>query len=288
MCVLKKYSQILMTRQGKRINAAFIICLFLGCEYLHPMDNNGRGVKAIGMANAFVAVSDNLWAINYNPAGLTQITSIQSSAFLIPEQFGLPELRTTALTVAMPFSFATVGLKMEKFGFELYEETELGIAAACKLDKSVSIGVNLNSHRLDIIRYGTERNVLLNVGLLAHVADHVNFGFTFNNITGTTIGKQNEKIPQVYSVGASWLPLNDLLFSIEIEKDVCYPASIKAGIEQIVFDALALRAGVANNPSKYSAGMSARYSFVEFGYAGYSHVDLGWTHQIELSFTIDN
>jgi len=72
-----------------------------------------------------------------------------------------------------------------------------------------------------------------------------------------------------------------------MEKDVRFPASVKMGIEQIVFSAIALQAGVANNPDKYSFGIAARYSIFEFGYAGYSHPDLGWTHQIELSFKLD-
>jgi hypothetical protein len=73
-----------------------------------------------------------------------------------------------------------------------------------------------------------------------------------------------------------------------MEKDIRYPASIKWGIEQIVFDVLAFQAGVANNPEKYSAGITVKYSFFEFGYAGYSHLDLGWTHQIEISFKLDD
>ncbi len=287
MCIQMKYRQILLPRQGKRIVVAFVTCLLISYTHLEAMMNNGLGAKAIGMANTFVAISDNVWAINYNPAGLAQIKGIQCSAFIIPEQFGLPELTTTAISVGVPFSFATFGLKMEKFGFDLYKEIELGIAGAIKLDQNVSIGLNLNLHRLDIDRYGTEQNVTLNGGILARVINNVNVGFNFSNITGTTIGSQNEKTPQVYAIGACWSPLNDLLVSIEIEKDVRYPSSIKAGIEQIVFDVIALRTGVANNPSKYSAGIGVRYSILEFGYAGYSHPDLGWTHQIELTLRLD-
>jgi hypothetical protein len=288
MYVQKKYSQFLSTQQGKRITSIVIICFLMGYTYLCAMENNGRGVKAIGMANSFVAVSDNLWAINYNPAGLVQITNIQCSAFLVPEQFGLPELRTTAISIAIPLSFATLGFKVEKFGFDLYRETELGMACSASLDQNISIGLSLNYYRLDIERYGDVQKVLFDGGILAHVTHNIRMGFNFSNITRVTIGIKDENIPQVCTLGACWFPLDDLQLSLEMEKDVRYPASIKAGIEKIIFCVLALRAGVANNPDKYSAGIAIRHSRFEFGYAGYSHYDLGWTHQIELSLIIDN
>jgi hypothetical protein len=268
--------------------AACLICLLAGTSYLHSLENNGRGTKAIGMANAFVAVSDNLWAVNYNPAGLTQVTGIQCSAFIIPNQFGLPELRTTALAAAVPFSFATFAFKAEKFGFDLYKETEVGMAFALKLDQNISGGLSLNLHRLDIARYGSTQNVLLNGGILAYALKSVKVGFNFNNMMGATVGRLGEKIPQLFALGACWSPLYDLLLSMEMEKDIRYPASIKWGIEQMMFDVLAFHAGVANNPEKYSAGIAVKYSFFEFGYAGYSHLDLGWTHQIEISFKLDD
>ena len=288
MNVHRKYSQFLLPQQGKRIIAVCLICLLSGTSYLHSLENNGSGTKAIGMANAFVAVSDNLWAVNYNPAGLTQITTIQCSAFIIPNQFGLSELRTTALAAAVPFPFATFACKAEKFGFDLYKETEIGMACALKLDQNISGGLTLNLHRLDIARYGSTQNVILNGGILAHALKRVKVGFNFNNIMGASVGRLGEKIPQQFALGTCWSPLDDLLLSLEMEKDIRYPASIKCGIEQIAFNVLAFHAGVANNPEKYSAGIAVKYSFFEFGYAGYSHHDLGWTHQIDISIKLDD
>ena len=72
MLLIKKYTQILLTQQVKRLGYAFIASLSIGHSHVFAMENNGRGTKAIGMANAFVAVSDNCWAISYNPAGLVR------------------------------------------------------------------------------------------------------------------------------------------------------------------------------------------------------------------------
>jgi hypothetical protein len=122
---------------------------------------------------------------------------------------------------------------------------------------------------------------------MAHILERVDVGFSANNITAAHLGRTGEKMPQVMNLGACWHPYHDLQISMEMEKDVRFPSSLKMGIEQLVFSVIALQAGVANNPDKYSFGIAAEYSLFEFGYAGYSHPDLGWTHQIELSFKLD-
>ena len=189
--------------------------------------------------------------------------------------------------MAAPLSFAAIGIKAEKFGFELYSETEFGLAFAKKIDRNISVGLCLEYNRVDIARYGTAHSFYIDGGLLAHVLKSVDVGFSVHNITDAAIGRTDEKMPQVFSLGACWYPFHDFQISVEMEKDIRFPASIKMGIEQIIFGVIALRAGAANNPDKYSAGIGVRYSLFEFGYAGYSHPDLGWTNQIELSFILD-
>lgn len=251
------------------------------------MGNNGRGTKAVALANAFVAIADDPWAIVYNSAGLTQLQDIQCAAFVVPEQFGLSELRTVALAVAVPVHFGTLGLKAERFGFDLYNESEFGLALARKIDGKISAGITADIHHIAISRYGSVTRLTLEAGMLANILARAALGFSVSNIAGATIGKNNERLPQVLCLGARWCPSNSLLLTLEAEKDVRYPASIKAGIEQKVVSALYLRGGIANNPDKYSIGIALQYLPITFSYAGYSHADLGWTHQIELSCVLD-
>ena len=161
------------------------------------------------------------------------------------------------------------------------------LAFAKKIDRNISAGLCFEYYRLDIARYGTANSFFFHGGLMARVLEHVDAGFSVHNMTSAVLGRTHEKIPQVLNLGTCWHPFHDLQISMEMEKDVRFPASVKMGIEQMVFSVIALQAGVANNPDKYSFGIAAEYSLFEFGYAGYSHPDLGWTHQIELSFKLD-
>lgn len=246
-------------------------------------ENNGRGVKAIGMANTFVAVADDPWAIQYNPAGLSRIPYGEISGFIVPQQFGLPELRTTALAMVLPLKDVSLGASFDRFGFDLYNETTMSIGAGKAFSPSMFGGMTLNYRSLAIAGYGNTSVLSVDAGVLAEILPSVVVGGCFKNITNASFVKGDDDIPQCFSIGAGWKALNDLFVTAELEKDIRYAASLKAGIEKTFLNLLSLRFGVANNPDKYAAGIAVKYAGIEFGYAGYSHAELGWTHQIEIS-----
>ncbi len=246
-------------------------------------DNNGRGTKAIALANSFVAVADNAWAVAYNPAGLSFISQFQLSAFVVNEQFGLPELRTNALAATLPFSSTTIGFSLERFGFDLYNENVLRIGTGFRLDAHTAAGITLSLDRLSIKNYGTASLSTIDVGLLASILENIRLGFTFENVTASTAGQNRETLPQVFHLGVVFALLQNLILTSEIEKDTRFPMSLKMGVEEVVFEHVAVRVGVANNPDKFSVGTAISYAPFEFSYAAYSHPDLGWTHQIEMT-----
>jgi hypothetical protein len=260
--------------------AIFLVIPLLG---LSAHENNGRGTKAIALANAFVALADNPWAVSYNPAGLVQIRTPELATFYVPQQFGIPELRTISLSAAYAVNPGTVGAFVEQFGFDLYRTTNIGLGYGVNLESGVSVGAAINVERTAIARYGVSNDVTLDVGLLGRPLDKLTIGFCLKNITAARIGLNHERLPQYLAIGTGYSPFKNFCLATEVEKDVQFPLVVKAGIEERFFEFLSLRCGVANNPDKFSAGIAIRYASIEFGYAGYSHSDLGWTHQIEVA-----
>jgi hypothetical protein len=262
---------------------ALAVVLVVPFAFLSAHENNGRGSKAIAIANAFVALADNPWAVSYNPAGLAQLLTPEVSAFYVPQQFGIPELRTISLSGAYNVDPGTVGALVEQFGFDLYRTTDFSLGYGISVDSGISVGTSVEVERMFIERYGVSHSTTFNVGLLGRPFNNLAMGFCFKNVSATTIGANHERLPQYLMIGVCYSPFKDFCLVTEMEKDVQFPLVIKAGIEEQFFDFLSLRCGVSNNPDKFSAGIAVRYSTVEFGYAGYSHPDLGWSHQIEVS-----
>jgi opacity protein-like surface antigen len=261
----------------------WMLTILLGGTAFSSVENNGRGTRAIGLANAFVALSDNPWALYYNPAGIVAVPLAEISAFLVPQQFGMNELRTVAIAGVVPTAFGTFAAGISQFGFSLYRETEISLGFGRRVDWGVSAGFVTHVSRIFIDQYGTTTIATVDVGVLSQVQEQVAVGFSYKNLLGAGFSS-SERLPQVFALGATYRPVPNVAAVVELEKDVRHPLVIKAGVEQTFLELLTLRAGVSNNPDKFSAGFGVRYSAFEFSYAGYSHAQLGWTHQIELTF----
>jgi len=246
-------------------------------------EKNGWGTRAIGLANAYVAIADDPWAVCYNPAGLTRISSLRLAAFLSPAQFGMSELRTVCASAALPTSLGTGGVVIDHFGYDLYSETSIGLAFGMSVNEWIAFGATAHINRLAIQGYGTSARFVFDAGGIASLTEDVRLGWCWKNITQSTIGMQSEQLPQILSMGVCYEITEHSRIAVELEKDVRYPIIKKFGYEQQFFDVLYARFGMSDNPDKFSCGLGIRLAECEFSYAGYSHSQLGWTHQVELS-----
>jgi long-subunit fatty acid transport protein len=265
---------------------ALALIVFLPC-IVFATENNGRGTKALALANAFVAIADNPWATSYNAAGLAQLQSHQISAFYIPQQFGIPELKTASVAAACVFGPGAIGGFVEQFGFDLYKTTTLGLGYGYQLSPDLSFGATVSVGHFSIVRYGQTYTTELNIGFLGRPTSNIAVGFAATNLTAASVGQLHERLPQSLLLGLSYAPSGGFTLVTEIEKDIQFPLCIKAGIEKQLLGFLSLRCGTSNNPDKFSAGFELRYSSITFGYAGYSHPELGWTHQVEVTLQWD-
>ena len=257
--------------------AAFPVVAHSGFE------TNGCGARAIGLANAYVAIADDPWAVFYNSAGLARISSIRATVFSSPAQFGMNELRRVCAGATLPTSFCTGGMVIDQFGYDLYRETSISLGIGMRVNEWISLGVTTHFTRLAIVGYGIASRFVFDAGGIASVAEDVRVGCCWKNITEATMGVQSEQLPQIFSMGMCYEITEHSRLAIELEKDKRYPIIKKFGFEQQLFDVLSFRLGMSDNPDKFSCGIGVRAAGFEFSYAGYSHPQLGWTHQVELS-----
>ena len=261
-----------------------VLLAFLPWVAFAGLENNGRGARPIALANAFVAIGNSPWSTFYNPAGLASARTMEGSIFLVPEQFGLKELRTVTAAAMVPLGVATVGIAFGRFGFELFRETTVAFAAGTYIDEGIAVGGTFNLVRISFDHYGSTTTPAFDVGALVNVVEGLHLGFEWKNVTAATVGGTGETLAQIHDVGMCYEFSEDSRIAVELEKDIRFPFSIKAGYEQWFLQMLSLRFGVSSNPDKFSFGLGVCIAGIDFSYAGYSHAQLGWTHQIELSF----
>ncbi|MBU1299333.1 MAG: hypothetical protein KKF20_06795 [Bacteroidetes bacterium] len=269
------------------IRLIFVVFLSSAVPSFASFEGYETGSRAKSLGNAFVGLADDCWAIYYNPAGLARINQNNFSFFYLPNQFGLSELTTAAIAGSYSTQFGTFGVGVRKFGFELYKELSVTVSYANNV-AGIYFGANLNYNHLAIRGYGSDAAIGLDAGVLLPLIKNLYLGVAAKNVNIPTIGKSKEKLPQVFSTGISYTPVNNLILLVDYQKELGFDASPKFGAEYKIFDMLSLRFGVSDNPTSFASGVGIEIAFVHFDYALFTHQELGISHSATITFRWGN
>ena len=238
------------------------------------------GAKQIALSNSDVAVSDNVFALFSNPAGLAQIDQSEIGAFFSPSPFGMSELKNAYAAFSYPMNFGTMAIGGMVYGFELYKESEISIGGSYNYRNNFYLGGTLNYKNISIKNYGSKSAIIFDLGLLAIITEDLHLGFSYKNITRASLSSNTDELPVEIISGLSYRIINNCTVSLAIEKDIRYKASPRFGIDYKIIKYLSLRTGFSKNPNLYSFGVGIHYSMFNFNYALFTHQELGLTHQV--------
>jgi hypothetical protein len=245
------------------------------------------GAKQISLSNSDVALSNDVFSLFNNPAGLAQLNWREVGIYYSPSPFGITELANGYVAYLEPTSFGSLSLGAMTYGFELYRESKLLLSYANRFQKKFFFGFTFNLHTVNIQNYGSDLSYYVNAGVLIYLLDNLRFGFYFDNLNRATFSSDKEQLPTIIKAGFSYDALMDLALNFSIEKDIRYKPSFQFGVDYDLIENLSLRIGFSNNPANYSAGIGINYSLFNLDYAVFSHNDLGITHQFGLIITFE-
>lgn len=245
------------------------------------------GAKQIALSNSDVALSNDVFCLFSNPAGLSQINWREIGIYYSPAPFGLTELANGYVAYLEPFSFGSVALGGMTYGFDLYRESRIQLGYSYNYDNSLFLGTSLNYQTVSIKNYGNDAALYFNFGLLAYIKDNIRAGFSASNLNRAVIGSDKDLIPVVINAGFSIDAFDDLTLNVALEKEIKFNPSFQFGINYNLIEYLELRFGFSNEPSRYSAGIGINYSNFSLDYAIFTHNDLGLTHQAGVILSFD-
>jgi hypothetical protein len=125
----------------------------------------------------------------------------------------------------------------------------------------------------------------LDLGVLALLHGRTKFAFAVTNINKAKMGKDNQiDLPNKLSLGIAYSPYDRVTTSIELKKDFAHETEFMGGVEARIFDPLALRFGVHQNPATYNAGASFYVENVEVDYTYSYQSVLDGTHYFSLGY----
>ncbi len=257
----------------------FIMSIFSFAQNgVHPM----AGARGVAMGDAAVAFNDINSAFS-NQAGLAFLDGL-GFALGAERRFLTSEINSVTAAFAYPTSAGTFGLAANYYGFSGYNEQRIGISYARKLMSKLAIGAQIDYLGFAIPEYGNKSIITFELGFQAQLIENLYVGaHVFNPIRQEIV--ENEKVPTIFRLGASYNPTKKLIISSELEKDMDYDMVFKAGIEYFLIDILALRVGVSTNPTLNSFGLGLKLkNGLKIDVASSYHYALGFTPAFTLSY----
>lgn len=240
------------------------------------------GAKGVALNDATVTLQGiySSWA---NPAGLVSLEQL-SFAISGQQRFALTSLNDFGLVSAIPTRFGVVGLSMQYFGFEAYQEQKIGLSYARQLFEKLALGVQFNYLNTQIIDYGNKGVPTIDIGLQAQLTKTLRLGMTVYNPIAVEVA--DEPLPTLLVIGLAYQPSSKLTIITEVKKDIALPARVVLGIDYQLLKQFALRFGVGSFPANYSFGIGLKLDKFNIDIASKYHQVLGFTPAFSLSYAL--
>ncbi len=266
-----------------------ILCFFLDLASLKAQTSNTLlGGRSAGMANIGVVLADE-WAIFNNIAGLTQ--QRQTAVLAAYEnRFNFAPFQTFGVGAIVPIleNKSAGGFTISRFGDELYNELKISAGAAYQLDMA-SIGLKINYLQVALQDLGSRGSFAFELGGLVTLTEQIRFGahiYNFNRAKFRSEFAEDELVPVVVKAGLSYAPTEVVLLSLEVEKDIDYPASFKAGVEYQITNGIFGRTGIRTAPFDLHFGGGIRQKKWIFDAAFSTQGALGLSYGLSLAYLI--
>lgn len=257
--------------------------LFISAPLFASFELNGSGARAKAMGQAYIGLANTPDAIFLNCSGLAGLNQPSVSLYFA-KPYGLAELLQGACSAIFPTTFGSFATGVHSFGNETYQEQSLLVSYSRSVHQKFSWGINLHYMKLQIARYGSDFSLGIDLGFLAKITSNFQWGFFAANINRATFKNCGEALPQSFATGISVAPIKNLIMVFDIYKETAFPLELRMGIEYILFQQIAVRAGFSDEPTQFCCGMGLPFTYFDLDYAVVSHIDLGLTHHVSMQF----
>lgn len=261
---------------------SFYLMFMITLQAIASGDPFPVGGRALGIGNTTVTLTDS-WSLFNNPAGITGVTQL-NIMFAYDNRFGMPGMQSIATGLVYPFTQGTLGVSISRFGDDLYSEHMAGVAYSHQISK-VRLGIKANYVQVSAGDVSARRTFTFQFGGIAAITPQLSFGAHIYNFNQAKLAEyQDERIPTIMKAGLSYKPFTKLMLNLETEKDIDFPAMVKAGVEYEIIKNLYLRTGITSKPFTGHFGIGFGRKNFQFDYALRTHASLGISHHLSLAY----
>lgn len=256
----------------------------------------GAGVRAQSIGGAFIAIADDPYAVYWNPAGLSQLRSLElSSAY----STWISGTSYSNFAAAFPFAKSTVGILYNLVSIGSMQETtvkqpagtgrifnpsesSLAVAFSQRILPGLSVGMALKTLSQNIDS-ANANGFGADFGAMWRWEDYI-LGFSARNIVGS-LG--NKALTNNYGLGLAY-KFNPYAFAIDANLPNDNVIQISAGVGFNYQNSLLSRIGFnsrseQNAGGNFTIGLGYNFKNMKIDYAFIPYGDLGQTHKFSFS-----
>lgn len=239
--------------------------------------------RSSALASATTALTSAV-GVHANPAAAAAHQT-RAVSFFAREGFRMTALRYGAAYGSWPTGWGVLSAGASTFGVDAYRETHysLGYARSMRLGttRSIHLGTTARYYHTSIEGYGQAGALGLHVGLQVSLLPVLVLGAHATNVNSPSL-VDGEALPQTLAVGLSYRANSQLRVLLDVFKDLAFPASVRGGLEVRPLSMLALRAGIATSPIRFTTGVGLQVGSLRADVAAEQHAELGWSPSASL------
>ncbi|MCB4791788.1 MAG: PorV/PorQ family protein [Elusimicrobia bacterium] len=254
--------------------------------------SEGIGARSLGMGRSFTAVSDDVSALFYNPAGLYQLQQKEAQYMYIKlfEDTGYNAIGYVH-TNGSPLTLGAAVTQLQSDNFvsrdalnlpgPAFSDTELTMLLGGCYEITDKLGIGTAVKSIDK-KMETLHNSAIDcdAGVLYKPMKNLSFGFDLQNLLGASF-QQDDKLPLTSRLGTALKLLNgSLTLAADFEESSQTSLRVHSGMEYSFKNLFAVRAGY--DVDTVTTGLGARFKDYYFDYALYSNTNLGLSHRMSM------
>jgi len=239
------------------------------------------GARGAGMGYTTSGNQDE-WSLFNNPGGLGKINQT-NAGFTYEVQSQLKTANRMAAVFNRPFKWGTPSLGLFRFGDDLYNEQALSVGFGNQFGIA-SLGMKLNLVQYRAEGFGVSSAMSFDFGGIAELTDKLSIGAYITNLTQSSIGEDDERLPTRLTTGLSFRPEKNIFITTELSKELDYATTWRTGLEYSFQQKVFFRTGFNVTPNAGFFGVGVSKKKVKFDYAIQLNHLTGASHQASASY----
>ena len=228
-----------------------------------------------GFAGSVTARSGDIRFASGNSASLESPGKGSLLAAFTPSALGIPEYREGSFIAATSVGTKfRLGLTGTTLGAGAYRESSAGVIVAGNLHTQMTAGAKIALYNLNIQQYGSRTVPVAEIGVLVQLANNLNAGASFTNITRSKV--EDRPLPQRLALGLLYAPDSTFSFSLDLSQELQRESGIAFGMSWTPISQLILRGGIGSSPERIGYGLGYRIGNISLDYGGSYTSPLGF------------